>query len=268
MLSPNICLFTGRQSKEPFAILCSRLLCGQHKITSVYDGSYAFPLYLYPTGAKSNLFDEDAPADTPDGRRANLAPAFIEAFASRLNLRCLPDGKGDLITTFAPEDVFAYMYAVFHSPAYRSRYSEFLKIDFPRLPLTSDAELFRVLCGLGSELVSLHLMETTGAALPSYPEGGSNVVEAIRYTEPNPEAAGRVWINKTQYFEGVAPEVWEFHVGGYQVCAKWLKDRKGRTLSYDDLLHYERVCAALSETIRLMTAIDAAIEGAGGFPLR
>ncbi|MCX6379079.1 MAG: hypothetical protein NT023_06330 [Armatimonadetes bacterium] len=92
-------------------------------------------------------------------------------------------------------------------------------------------------------------------------------MEAIRYTEPNAEAAGRVWINKAQYFEGVAPEVWEFHVGGYQVCAKWLKDRKGRTLSYDDLLHYERVCAALSETIRLMTAIDAAIEGAGGFPL-
>lgn len=234
--------------------------------TTSREANQVFPLYLYPTGAKASLFDEDAPADTPDGRRANLAPAFTEAFASRLNLRYLPDGKGDLVTTFAPEDIFAYLYAVFHSPAYRSRYAEFLKIDFPRLPLTSDAELFRALCGLGSELVGLHLMETTGTALPNFPEGGSNSVEAIRYAEPNAEAAGRVWINKTQYFEGVAPEVWEFHVGGYQVCAKWLKDRKGRTLSYDDLLHYERICAALSETIRLMTAIDEAIEGAGGFP--
>lgn len=158
------------------------------------------------------------------------------------------------------------MYAVFHSPTYRSRYAEFLKMDFPRLPLTGNADLFRALCTLGEELVGLHLMERAGAALPGYPQDGSNVVEVVRYTEPTADgAAGRVWINKTQYFEGVAPEVWAFQVGGYQVCAKWLKDRKGRTLAYDDLAHYQRICAALSETIRVMEAIDAAIEQNGGW---
>ena len=102
--------------------------------------------------------------------------------------------------------------------------------------------------------------------MPSYPEDGTSMVDAIRYTQPSAETPGRVWINKTQYFEGMAPEVWAFHVGGYQVCAKWLKDRKGRTLTYDDLLHYERICAALSETGNLMTALDAVIEEHGGFP--
>src|SRR5207247_741653 len=111
------------------------------------------------------------------------------------------------------------------------------------------------------------LMEQTGNALPGYPESGSDLVESVRYTEPNNDAPGRVWINKEQYFDGVAPEVWNFHVGGYQVCEKWLKDRKGRTLTYDDLLHYQRTCAALKETIRLMVEVDTAIDQHGGFPL-
>lgn len=160
------------------------------------------------------------------------------------------------------------MYAVFHSPAYRARYAEFLKIDFPRLPLTTDVGLFRALCALGERLVALHLMEAQAAAPPSYPIGGSNLVELVRYTEPGQGAEqGRVWINAAQYFEGVPPEVWELHIGGYQVCQKWLKDRKGRTLSYDDLDHYQQIVAALGETMRLMDDIDETIEEHGGWPL-
>jgi predicted helicase len=177
----------------------------------------------------------------------------------------IPDGKGDLQATFGPEDVFNYMYAVFHSPTYRSRYAEFLKIDFPRLPLTSDPGLFRSLAGLGEQLVGLHLMERQAPNIASYPVRGDSVVQAVRYTAPGEGAEkGRVWINKTQYFEGVPPEVWEFHIGGYQVAEKWLKDRKGRQLSYDDLSHYRNVVAALAETMRLMAEIDAAIPG---FPI-
>ena len=112
-----------------------------------------------------------------------------------------------------------------------------------------------------------HLMETNWSALPTYPEDGTNIVDKVSYEQPTPAAPGRVWINKTQYFAGVSPEIWEFQVGGYQVCAKWLKDRKGRMLVYDDLLHYERICAALAETASLMTTIDAVIEEYGGFPL-
>src|SRR3981081_819962 len=117
------------------------------------------------------------------------------------------------------------MYAVFHAPAYRARYAEFLKFDYPRLPITRNLELFRELCRLGDGLMRLHLMEKHGSDLPRYDESGSNIVEAVRYTKPagNTEE-GRVWINKTQYFAGVPQEVWEFYIGGYQVCEKWLKD--------------------------------------------
>jgi predicted helicase len=178
------------------------------------------------------------------------------------------DGKGDRERTFGPEDVFAYTYAIFHAPSYRERYNEFLKEDFPRVPLTSDAALFRELCRLGDRLVGLHLMEQQAQSITKYPVKGNDLVEQVRYTEPGQGAEqGRVWINKTQYFEGVPPEVWEFHIGGYQVCEKWLKDRKGRTLSYDDLTHYQRVVAALAETRAIMDQIDEVIEEHGGWPL-
>ena len=107
------------------------------------------------------------------------------------------------------------------------------------------------------------------APITTYPVPGNNRVDKVRYTEPGQGAEqGRVWINATQHFEGVPPEVWEFHVGGYQVCAKWLKDRKGRQLSaYEDLVHYQRVVAVLAETIALMHEIDMAIETHGGWPI-
>jgi predicted helicase len=229
--------------------------------------SFQFPLYLYPI-AKANLFDADEPTDAPGGRRPNLAEEFVEDFGGRLGMEFVPDGKGDRRRTFGPEDVFDYMYAVFHAPSYRTRYAEFLKIDFPRLPLTSDPELFRSLCALGSELVGLHLMERQGPPLAGFPVRGDDTVEAGRYTAPGQGAdEGRVWINKEQYFEGVPEEVWAFHVGGYQVCQKWLKDRKGRVLTYEELNHYRQIVSALAETIRLMAGIDQTIEEHGGWPL-
>ena len=159
--------------------------------------------------------------------------------------------------TFGPEDIFYYAYAVFHSPIYRTRYAEFLKIDFARLPLTSDKGLFKALAAKGAELVSLHLMESLALNKPitKYPITGSNTVDRVSYDGNNQQ----VYINKTQYFEGVPSEVWGFHIGGYQVCQKWLKDRKGRTLTYDELTHYQKVIVALKETIRLMAEIDALI---------
>lgn len=116
--------------------------------------------------------------------------------------------------------------------------------------------------------VALHVMEQEGLALPAYPVAGNNVIEKIEYRVPLDEPdRGRVYFNGTQYFEGVSPDVWEFHVGGYQVCHKWLKDRKGRTLSYEDITHYRRIVAALAETIALMERIDAAVDEYGGWPI-
>jgi predicted helicase len=250
MMNENLCLLANRQSKEPFAVLCASVLT-ERKIAAVYDASTSFPLYLYPTN--DNLLD------VGEGRRPNLLPEFVRELSERLGLEFVPDGRGDLAETFGPEDVFDYAYAVFHSPTYRERYAEFLKRDFPRLPLTSDRALFEALAGKGADLVGLHLMTSPvlDKLTTRFPEGGDNVVEKVRYDAAN----RRVCVNKDQYFEGVPEEVWKFRVGGYQVLDKWLKDRKGRALSFSDIHHYQRIIVALSETRRLMREIDEVIPG-------
>ncbi len=269
MLKPNISLNVTRQTKADewrHALIANTPTPAIY--TEIKDGSNAFPLYLYPDPNKKGLFDIDEFSNAPGGRRPNLASGFITDISNKLNMQFIQDGKGDLQQTLGPEDIFDYMYAVFHSPTYRERYADFLKIDFPRLPLTSNADLFRELCKLGERLVGLHLMEKFGKAMPKYPAKGNDMVEKVEYLEPRDQPEqGRVYINKMQYFEGVPPEVWNFHVGGYQVCHKWLKDRKGRVLSFEDIQHYQRVVAALAETIELMGQIDVAIEEHGGWPI-
>jgi len=244
----NIGLLMTRQTRDQWDILATNLIVG-HKSLSAYDITSLIPLYLYPAEGEMQ-FDGN-------GRRPNLNPEFIKAVSDKLGLTFIEDGLGDLEQTFGPEDIFNYAYAMFHSPIYRSRYAEFLKIDFPRLPLTSDKELFKTLAAKGAELVSMHLMESPALnnLITKYPVAGYNEVEKVTYDNNSQ----RVYINKTQYFEGVPPEVWEFHIGGYQVCQKWLKDRKGRTLTYDELTHYQKVVVALKETIRLMADIDELI---------
>ena len=230
---------------------CTRVMVDNRAFYSNKGIQYLYPLYLYP--AEGEMQFEGGK------RRPNLNPEFIKTVSDKLRLIFNEDGRGDIEQTFGPEDIFNYAYAFFHSPTYRSRYAEFLKIDFPHLPLTSDKELFRALVAKGAELVSLHLMESPvlNNFITRYPVVGSNTVEKVTYDANNQ----RVYINKSQYFDGVPPEVWEFHIGGYKVCQKWLKDRKGRTLTYDELTHYQKVIVALKETIQLMTEIDALIPG-------
>jgi predicted helicase len=248
----NLGLISARSNKSPGMnhFFCSRLImetkCGESTTQSCL-----FPLYLYPAEGEMQ-FDGDK-------RHPNLNPGFIKAVSDKLELTFIEDGCGDLEQTFGPEDIFNYTYAIFHSPTYRIRYAEFLKIDFPRLPLTSDKKLFKVLAAKGAELVSLHLMESPALDnfITRYPADGSDEVEKVSYSGNTQ----RVYINKAQYFEGVPQDAWDFHIGGYQVCQKWLKDRKNRTLSYDELAHYQKVIVALKETIRLMTEIDEVIPG-------
>jgi predicted helicase len=256
-------------------ILCSRGLveCAAvslrtREITSV------FPLYLYDDpeaenkkrGGGTMLMALFEPSPGYVTRRANLNPKFIADLTQKLGLKWILVDRGDLKKTVGPEDVFNYAYAVFHSPAYRERYAEFLKIDFPRLPLTGDLKLFRALAAKGAELVALHLMESPklDTFITEFNVKGSDEVEKVQYTDDDQ----RVWINSKQYFGGVPKAVWEFHVGGYQVCEKWLKDRKGRKLNYEDIQHYQKTVVALSETIRLMTEIDETIEEQGGWPIK
>jgi predicted helicase len=249
----NMGLVTTRQvtSLNFGHVLCTSTAI-EMKTCSHDRGTNLFPLYLYPQN--DNLFDA-----AEEHRWPNLSPEFVTELSERLGLAFVPDGRGDLAETFGPEDVFYYAYAVFHSPEYRERYAEFLKRDFPRLPLTSDRALFAALAEKGAELAGLHLMTSPAldAFVTRFPESGTNEVEKVRYAA----ADGRVYINNEQYFEGVPEEVWEFRVGGYQVLDKWLKDRKGRMLSYDDIRHYQKVVVVLSETRRLMAEIDETIPG-------
>lgn len=264
----NLGLLTTRLTQEKWDVSAFQSLAA-HKSLSAYDITYCFPLYLYPTHKKTDLFDQDAPSAAPSGRIPNLAPEFIANLAAKLKLRFMPDGCGDLKATFGPEDVFHYAYAVLFAPSYRARYAEFLERDFPRLPITSSASVFATLCALGKQLVALHLMTAHGPQTCTYPMAGSNRVDKVSF-EPTPtdsqsgeqasgNAVGRVSINAEQYFDGVPVNVWGYHVGGYQVAQKWLKDRKGRLLSYADLQHYQWIISALAETIRLQAEIDAAI---------
>jgi predicted helicase len=228
--------------------------------------SCLFPIYSFEKEGSvqtSISGSNDVKVNVNLGRKNNLDLKFISDLASRLGLKFVSDGHGDLTTTFGPEDIFDYIYAIFHSPTYRQRYAEFLKIDFPRVPLTSSLDLFRKLCFLGEELVALHLLESPylSQLITRYPVVGDNIVEKgfPKFVVYDDDQTGYVFINKTQYFEGVPSEVWDFHIGGYQVCEKWLKDRRGRQLSFDDLMHYQKVVVALKETIRLMEEIDKAI---------
>ncbi len=206
-----------------------------------------FPLYIYPT-EKDEFINGNG--NSKPKRKPNFSPNFIKDVETRLKLKFIDDGTGDLTTTIGPENIFHYMYAVFHSTTYRQRYAEFLKIDFPRLPLTSDKTLFQQLANLGAQLVTIHLMEADIDSDSRYPIEGNNLVDKITYQDE------KVYINKTQYFDNVKENVWLFHIGGYKVCHKWLKDRKGRKLSYDDCNHYLYILAALEQTIDLMEKID------------
>jgi predicted helicase len=170
-----------------------------------------------------------------------------------------------------PEDIFQYIYAIFYSPGWRSRYAEFLKIDYPRLPLTGNLALFRELSRLGGELVALHLLESLQLDTPI-----TEFIGPLKTVIKPGWTAGIVWLDSagakatttpgTSGFHGVPEAVWNFHIGGYQVCHKWLKDRKGRALSDEDIAHYHKIVIALTETIRLMAEIDQVIETHGGWP--
>lgn len=151
-----------------------------------------------------------------------------------------------------PENILDYIYAVLHSPNYREKYKEFLKIDFPRVPYPKDKDIFKKLIALGNELRSLHLLESPKVNLfiTSYPIEGTDTIGKVSYLN------GRVYINESQYFGNVPEIAWNFYIGGYQPAQKWLKDRKGRTLTNEDIEHYQKIIVALSETHRIMSEVN------------
>lgn len=192
---------------------------------------YFFPLYLYP---------EDGSIDTE--KRLNMNEDILKRVAEIINYPFPLEGLG--------ERLFDYIYGVLHSPSYREKYKEFLKVDFPRVPYPTDAAEFDKFASIGHDLRELHLMHNVKVGNEAeFNIGGSHIIEKVTYRE------NRVYINETQYFDNVPQVAWDFFIGGYQPAQKWLKDRKGRELSYDDIDHYQKIIAVLIETERLMTQL-------------
>ena len=248
MLVDNVGMVIPRQTSQDWRhILISKYIIDGNLTSSarLLGAGQLFPLYL----TCNTLGQEE--------RIVNFNKELYDKIAQGLNyLPCYEDNVlidpiSDYNGVLYPQDLFDYIYAVLHSPSYRERYKEFLKIDFPRIPYPTDWEKFRDLAELGEELRQLHLMED----LPSrtgvtFPMAGSLQVDCYRWQD------NRVYINTEQYFDGVPESAWQFFIGGYQPAQKWLKDRKGMTLSFEDVKHYGRIIYVLQQTKRLMGDID------------
>jgi predicted helicase len=247
----NLGLITIRNNRDNSDTYFVTKELADKTVLSSKDNASIFPLYIY----KENMGKEE--------RIVNFKTELYEKIAKGLNyLPCfddniLVDPVEGVDGVLYPQDLFDYIYAVLHSPSYRERYKEFLKIDFPRIPYPTDAEKFRDLAEKGAELRQLHLMEdlpnSTGV---SFPQTGTLQVDCYRWEQ------NRVYINSDQYFEGVPESAWNFFIGGYQPAQKWLKDRKGMTLGFEDVKHYQRIIYVLQQTERLMQEIDEITDNA------
>ncbi len=211
------------------------------------ERGYLFPLYLYSQPDKEKRQKEafeDADPFQGQERIENFSPEF-RAFVDT-----------HYTHHYSPEDILGYIYAVLHSPSYREKYQNFLKIDFPRIPFVNRRETFEALSKLGWELVQAHLLKSIPQELKELNVeviAGNFKVEKPVYDAQHE----RLYINKTQYFVPVPQDVWEFHIGGYQVLDKYLKSRKGRTLSLDEIETIQNVVSVLRFTIDQMRRIDA-----------
>jgi predicted helicase len=252
MLQPNLALITPRQFKEQSGAFATTCIAG-HKTVSAFDINYFFPLYLYKSSDSGG-----------SGRKSGFSkyqPMFVFEPAAAYSMR-RANINSNLITSLAnaykkqpiPEDIFHYIYAILYSNTYREKYAEFLKTDFPHIPFTKDYKLFKKLAGKGEELVELHLLKSRKLIKPIAKCEGLGDLRVVKVTYDQQKE--RVLINSEKWFTGVPPEVWEYHIGGYQVSEKWLKDRKNRTLSSEEVAHYTRVITAIAETISIQRPLD------------
>ena len=238
----NLALCICRSIKAPVwqHVLVTDRITAHGTISNKEGPTHVFPLYIYAHPGRQDLSTE---------RSTNLKPAFLKAFSEKLGLP--QTGQFDMPEGTSPENILAYIYAVLHSPTYRDRYYEFLKYGFPRIPLPKDISHFRRLSTLGQRLMDMHLLKNVpGPPRHRFEGEGESVVSKLAYRD------GHVWINRTQHFTNVPEAVWEFEIGAYQVCEKWLQDRKGEVLSDMELQQYQRILVAVAETIDIMMELD------------
>jgi predicted helicase len=246
MNKENFGLISSRQTKENFSTLITNNVC-THKIVTVYDRSFLFPLYVYP--------DENS---LEEKRTPNLNLEIVAEIEKKLNLKFTHEKEEDK-TTFAPIDILDYIYAVLHSPNYREKYKEFLKIDFPRVPYPN-AENFWQLVAFGSTLRSLHLLEDKSLderIIDISGDGDMTITNKLNkkdFTITDDKVELR--LNENISIVNIPLISWEFYIGGYQPAQKWLKDRVGRELTRSDLKHYNKIINTLKKTDEIMEKID------------
>lgn len=244
---PNLALLVKRQCKQNFSYaFVVKDICEACVFESAFAKNNVLPLYIYPETNGQQTIGQTAE------RTPNLNAEIVKQIADNLGLTFTIE-KETTKETFAPIDILDYIYGVLHSPTYREKYKEFLKIDFPRVPYPKDQDTFWKLVKLGGEIRQIHLLESPIVEKPisKYQITGSNIVGKVKYEDD------KVFINETQYFEDVPEVAWNFYIGGYQPAQKWLKDRKDRELQFDDIRHYLKIIVALTETDRLMKEIDS-----------
>ena len=255
----NLGLVVARQCADDWKyVLCTKH-ANDFNLTGTagrYGSGYTFPLYLFQENNGQQTIAESTE------RKPNLNDDIVKEIAEKLGLTFTNEKESNK-DTFAPIDILDYIYAVLHSPNYREKYKEFLKIDFPRVPYPKDQDTFWKLVKLGGEIRQIHLLEsaTVEQYITQYPIAGDNLVSRKMSKNspgyvPNNETHGKVYINDEQYFDNVPLVAWEFYIGGYQPAQKWLKDRNGRKLEWEEIEHYQKIIVALSETDRIMKEID------------
>jgi hypothetical protein len=252
MMQENLSLCVGRAGQvvgidKPWNIVfCSH--CIEDFNLFYRGGNVNFPLYLYPK--------KDNPQKRSSGSTLMLfePPAEYVSKTPNLSPNIVKHLKNSFGKTPTPEEIFFYIYAILYSNIYRTKYAEFLRSDFPRVPFTKKPELFSNMATHGKRLAQLHLLQSSELNTPiaKFRGKGEGAVEKLKYDR----SEKRVYFNQSQYFEGISNDVWEYQIGGYQVCHKWLKDRKGRTLSTDDIKHYCRIATAIQKTIEIQKNID------------
>ncbi|GAB4534395.1 MAG: DNA methyltransferase [Thermodesulfovibrionia bacterium] len=270
MMRENIGLITSRIVKDQYYFHCfvsETITDASLLATNTASSSYLFPLYLYESPKKPNTSNHSSHSKRskkkmPHGYYMDLqddAQAWMLFEEETEYLVKKPNISEDFLKKLAeqykktpsPEEILYYIYAILYSNTYRKRYAEFLRIDFPRIPFIEDYKIFRKFAKYGERLVRLHLMKTEQINSPARFEGkGSNRVEMVAYKDE------RLYINDSQFFEGIEPSLYQYQIGGYRVLEKWLKDRKDRILSLDEIRHYCQIVGIIKETIILQGEID------------
>lgn len=247
MIENNLALIVMRQvalDEDYTHVLVTERITDNRTFLSAKGITQQMPLYLYNNSNQEDLFGNGKKYQNIKWDSLPDWMATIQPFTSPVTNNFIQ----------VPEAIFYYIYAVLYSNIYREKYQEFLKSDFPRIPFTSDYKTFQHLLVLGEQLTELHLLKSKllDNLLSRYEGKGEDRVEKRDYHKDS----NRLYINESQYFDKVAPEVWNYYIGGYQVLDKWLKDRNGRVLSLDDQLHFRKAITALTETIDLQKRID------------